>query len=74
MWIQLFNFIIKYVSGNRHITANDLSHRPKIKKEDEDEKNINDFINSQLDCIKISISKLEKQEDEILKPEYSFKY
>ena len=73
-WIQFFNFTVKHVPGNRHITADDLSHRPKIKKEDEDEKNINDFINSQLDCIKISISKLEKQEDKILKSKYSFKY
>ena len=44
-WIQLFNFTVKHVPGNRYTVTNNLSHHLKIKKEDENEKNINNFIN-----------------------------
>ena len=60
--------------GNRHTAADGLSHRLKVEGEDEDEKNINDFINSQLNYVRISVSKLKKQKDGILELEYSLKY
>ena len=46
MWIQFFNFTIKYVPGNRHTAADGLSCHPKIEEEDENEEDINNFINS----------------------------
>ena len=58
------------MSGNRHTAVNDLSHHLKVEEENENEKNINNFINSQLNCVKISVSKLKKQKDEILKLRY----
>ena len=60
--------------GNRHIAVDDLSRRPKVKREDENKKNIDDFINSQLNCVKISIFKLDEQEDNILKSRYFLEY
>ena len=60
--------------GNRHIAANNLSHHPKIEEENENKKNINNFINSQLNYIKISVLELKKQKDGIFKLEYSLKY
>ena len=60
--------------GNRHIAADGLSHHPKVEGEDENEKNINNFINSQLNCIRISVLKLKKQENRILKSKYFLKY
>ena len=60
--------------GNRHIAINGLSHHLKVEGEDEDEEDINNFINSQLNYIKILVLKLEKQKDEIFKSRYSFKY
>ena len=56
--------------GNRHITANSLSHHPKIEGEDENEEDIDNFIDSQLNCIRISVLELEEQKDEILKLKY----
>ena len=73
-WIQLFNFTVKHVSGNRHTAVDGLSCRPKVEEEDEDEEDINDFINSQLNYIRISVLELEKQEDEILKLRYFLKH
>ena len=46
IWIQLFDFIVKHVSENKHTVVNKLSHWLKIKNEDEKKKNIDDFINS----------------------------
>ena len=74
MWIQLFNFTIKYVSGNRHIAMNNLSHHSKVEEEDENKENINNFINSQLNYVRISVSELEEQKDGILEPGYSLEY
>ena len=60
--------------GNRYIATDGLSHRLKVKEENENEKNINNFINSQLNYVKISVLKLEKQKDGILKSKYSLKH
>jgi len=45
-WIQLFNFTVKHVPGNRHTVIDDLSHYLKVKEEDKDKEDINNFINS----------------------------
>ena len=60
--------------GNRHTAINGLSCRLKVEGEDKNKKNIDDFINSQLNCVRISVLKLEKQEDGILKLEYSLEH
>ena len=44
IWIQLFNFTVKHMPGNRHIATDGLSHHLKVKGEDEDEEDINNFI------------------------------
>ena len=73
-WIQLFDFTVKHVPGNKHTAADGLSHQPKIEDEDEKEKNINDFIDSQLNIVRISNSELDELKSEILKSEYSLKH
>ena len=60
--------------GNRHTAVNNLSYHSKVEGEDENEENINDFINSQLNCVRISVLELKKQKDGILKPGYSLEY
>ena len=60
--------------GNRHIATNDLSCYLKVKKENKNKENIDNFINSQLNCVKISVLKLKKQKDGILKLRYFFKH
>ena len=73
-WIQLFDFTVKHVPGNRHTAADGLSRRPKVEGEDEDEEDIDDFIDSQLNCVRISVSELEEQEDGILETGYSLEH
>ena len=62
------------MSENKHTAADRLSCQLKIKDEDKKEKNINDFINSQLNIIRILNSKLNELKSEILESEYSFKH
>ncbi len=65
---------MKHVSGNRHTVIDELSHQSKIEEEDEEKKDIENFINSQLNCVKISVLELDETENEILEPEYSLKH
>ena len=44
-WIQLFDFTVQHVSDTKHQAADELSQRSKIKRESEDDENINNFIN-----------------------------
>ena len=53
---------------------NRLSHQSKVNDEDKKKKDINNFINSQLNIIRISNLKLDELKSEILKSEYSFKH
>ena len=44
VWIQLFDFTVKHVLKNKHTAADELSHQLKIEDKNEEEKNIDDFI------------------------------
>src|SRR5436190_10771753 len=59
---------------NKHTAADRLSHQLKIEDKNKKEKNINDFIDFQLNIIRILNSKLDKLKSEILKSEYSLKH
>ena len=72
-WIQLFNFIVKYVLRNKHTVMNKLSYQLKIENKNK-KKNINDFIDFQLNIVRISNSELNKLKSEILESEYFLEY
>ena len=55
---------------NKHTVTDELSHQLKIEDKNKKEKNINDFIDSQLNIIRISNSELNELKSEILKFEY----
>ena len=59
---------------NKHTVTNRLSCQLKIEDEDEKEKNIDDFIDFQLNIIRISNLKLDELKSEVLKSEYSLKH
>ena len=73
-WIQFFDFIVKHVFTNKHTATDELSCQSKIKNEDEKKKNIDDFIDSQLNIVRISNLELDKLKSEILESEYSLKH
>ena len=62
------------MSENKHTVVNKLSHQLKIENKNKKEKNINDFIDSQLNIIRILNLKLNKLKNEILESEYSFEH
>ena len=62
------------MSENKHIVADKLSCQSKIEDKNKKEKNIDDFIDSQLNIIRISNLKLDELKSEILESEYSFKH
>ena len=59
---------------NKHTSADELSHQSKIEDENKKKKNINDFIDFQLNIVRISNSKLDELKSEILESEYSLKH
>ena len=59
---------------NKHTVADKLSYQLKIENKNEKEKNINDFIDSQLNIVRISNLKLDKLKNEIFESEYFFKH
>ena len=65
---------MKHVLSNRHTIVNELSCQSKIEEEDEEKKDIENFINSQLNCVKISASEVDKTENEILESGYSLEH
>ena len=62
------------MSENKHTVTNELSHQLKIKNKNEKEKNIDNFINFQLNIVRILNLKLNKLKNEILEFEYSFEH
>ena len=62
------------MSENKHTAVNELSCQLKIEDKNKKKKNINDFIDSQLNIVRISNSELDKLKNEILESEYSFKH
>ena len=73
-WIQLFDFTVKHVSENKHTVTDSLSCCLKVEEENENEKNIDDFIDSQFNCVRISISELDDQKNEIFEFRYSLEH
>ena len=60
---------MQHISGNKHTAADGLSWRPMMEDETEDKKNINDFIDSQLNAVWVSVSEIDNKND-ILESEY----
>ena len=58
------------MSENKHTVTDRLSHQSKIEDEDKKEKNINDFINFQLNIVRILNSELNELKNEILELKY----
>ena len=73
-WIQFFDFTVKHVSENKHTAADELFCWLKIKDENEKEKNINNFINFQLNIIRILNLKLNELKNKLLESEYFFEH
>ncbi len=74
-WIRLFNFNVHHVFNCKHNTLNELSRRLRESSDDEDEthkKDINDFINAQLNFIHLcSVNIVVEENMLILKDSYS---
>ena len=70
-WIQLFNFMIWHIPGNKHTATDELSWRSKIEDEIVDEEDIDDFIDSQLNMIHVSTLEIGNNNDNVLEPGYS---
>ena len=58
------------MSENKHTAVNELSCQLKIEDKNKKKKNINDFIDSQLNIVRISNSELNELKNEILESEY----
>ena len=76
-WIRLFNFDVRHVLGKRHTAADELSRRSRELSNDIDEvheKNIDNFIDDQFNCVRICSMRVNENNDEqFLKNEYSEK-
>ena len=77
-WICLFDFDVRHVFDKRHTATDELSRRScelwnNINKVHE--KNIDNFINNQLNCVRVCSMRVNKNDDEqSLKNEYSEKF
>ena len=73
-WICLFDFNVRHVFDKRHIMADELFRRLRELSNDIDEiheKNIDDFIDDQLNCVRICSMRINENDDEqFLKNEY----
>jgi hypothetical protein len=55
-WIRLFDFDVRYVSRKKNAVADRLSKiSERLLKKDRDDEDIEDFINGELDFIKVSL-------------------
>ena len=77
-WIYLFDFNVRHILNKRYIATDELSRRFYKFLNDIDEvheKNINDFINDQFNCMQISSMQINENDDEqFLKNEYFKKF
>ncbi len=65
VWIQLFDFEIRHVSSIKHTTANDLfkkSSSANDLKEIAEEEDIDDWIDAQLNCVRVFLVLIAKEE------------
>ena len=56
-YIQLFNFNIRYIPGKKYLVTDGLLRRPPIEKdikEEEEEEDIKEFINTKLAYVRVS--------------------
>ena len=66
-WIKFFDFDVKHVFDKKHTIVNDFSQRFWDFSNDIDEvheENIDDFINKQLNCVRVcfvSVNEIEKK-------------
>ena len=78
IWIRLFNFNIWHILDKRHTAADELFRRLYKLLNNIDkvhEKNINDFIDDQLNCVWIcSMQVNENDNEQFLKNEYFEKF
>ena len=74
-WIRLFDFEVRHVSEKKHDALNELSRRSREFFNDQDEaheKNINDFIDAQLNVLRLcSIIVTLKEKKLVLENSYS---
>ncbi len=74
-WIRLFDFDVHHVLNHKHSALDELSRRLRESSDDEDEtheKDINDFIDAQLNFIHLcSVSIVVEEDMSILKDSYS---
>ena len=77
-WIHLFNFNVRYVLDKRHIATDELSRKSRELSNNIDEvheENIDDFINDQLNCMRVCSMRVNENDDEqSLKNEYFEKF
>ena len=77
-WIRLFNFNVRHVFDKRHTATDEFFRRSCKFSNDIDEvheKNINDFIDDQLNCVRVCSMRVNENDDEqSLKNEYSEKF
>ena len=77
-WIHVFDFDVRHVFHKRHIAIDKLFRRSREPSNDIDEiyeKNIDDFINDQLNCVRICSMRVNKNDDEqFLKNKYFEKF
>ena len=66
-WIRLFDFDVRHVLDKKHTATDELSRRLCEFSNDIDEvheKNINDFIDDQLNCVRIYSMRVNENDDE----------
>ena len=73
----MFDFNVRHISDKRHTATDELSRRSRELLNDIDEvheKNIDDFIDDQLNCVRVCSMRVNKNDDEqSLKNQYSEK-
>ena len=77
-WIHLFYFNVRYVLDKRHTAADELFRKFRESSNDIDEiheKNIDDFIDDQFNCVRICSMRINENNDkQFLKNGYSEKF
>ena len=65
--MRLFDFNVRHVLDKRHTVTDELSRRSHELSNDIDEvheKNIDDFINDQFNCVRICSMRVNENDDE----------
>ena len=73
-WIRLFDFDVRHVSDKKHEAVDELSRRFRTVSNDIDEINeidIDDFINVEMNCVRIASVRMTAANERVLLSEYS---